>query len=115
MGLEVVSLDMRPYDMERALVRNISKVHPALLFIDLLLGLFMERRPNMRFLDTSTQCEVVDTEVADLRRRRDGRRPRRGSTSSAHRRPGVTVDAAPPPCPRERKTPCRSPSGPSST
>jgi len=110
MGLEVVSLDMRPYDMERALVRNISKVHPALLFIDLLLGLFMERRPNMRFLDTSTQCEVVDTEVADLRRREGWTPPPPGV--DLQRPPpvrGVTVEAAPPTMPPESARPPAAP------
>lgn len=102
MGLEVVSLDMRPYDMERALVRNISKVHGALLLIDLLLGLLMEKRPNMRFLDTSTQCEVVDTEVAALRRKEGWTPPPPGV--DLQRPPparGVTVEASPPTMPPE--------------
>lgn len=106
MGLEVVSLDMRPYNMERALVRNISKVHPALLLIDVLLGLFMEKRPNMRFLDTSTQCEVVDAEVAALRRREGWTPPPPGVD---FQRPpaarGVTVESAPPTMPPEGPRP----------
>jgi len=110
MGLEVVSLDMRPYDMERALVRNISKVHPAFLVIDLLLGLLMEKRPNMRFLDTSTQCEVVDAEVAALRRREGWTPPPPGVE---HQRPpqarGVTVEPASPTMPPE---PARAPEQP---
>jgi uncharacterized RDD family membrane protein YckC len=102
MGLEVVSLEMRPYDMERALVRNISKVHPAFLLIDLLLGLLMERRPNMRFLDTSTQCEVVDAEVAALRRREGWTPPPPGvELQRPPQSRGVTVEPASPTMPPE--------------
>jgi uncharacterized RDD family membrane protein YckC len=68
MGLEVVSLDPRRYDMQRALVRNISKIHVVLLLIDMLLGLLERDRVNMRYLDTVVATEVVDSEVAEWRR-----------------------------------------------
>jgi uncharacterized RDD family membrane protein YckC len=68
MKLEVVSLDGRPYDLVRGLIRNFSKIHGILLLLDLLGGIFMENRPNMRYLDTVANCEVVDTQVAEWRR-----------------------------------------------
>ncbi len=68
MGLEVVSLDPRPYDMKRALIRNITKVHGVFLLIDLLLGILAEDRTNMRYLDTVVATEVVDQQVAEWRR-----------------------------------------------
>lgn len=68
MGLEVVSLDPRPYDMKRALIRNITKIHGIILIIDLLLGILAENRVNMRYLDTVVGTEVVDNQVAEWRR-----------------------------------------------
>ena len=76
MGLEVVPVDGRPMDFPRAMVRNVSKLHPVFLLIDVLLGLFMESKPNMRYLDTMTQCEVVDSAVA-AQRRKEGTVPAR--------------------------------------
>ncbi|MCJ2540702.1 MAG: RDD family protein [Candidatus Thermoplasmatota archaeon] len=68
MGIEVVSLDPRPYDMKRALIRNITKIHGIFLIIDMLLGLMAEDRVNMRYLDTVVGTEVVDSQVAEWRR-----------------------------------------------
>jgi uncharacterized RDD family membrane protein YckC len=68
MDLEVISLDLRPYDMKRGLQRNITKIHPALVVIDLLGGLLQEGRSNMRYIDIVIDTEVVDTEVARWRR-----------------------------------------------
>lgn len=68
MGLEVVSLDPRPYDMKRALIRNITKIHGVFLIIDMLLGILAEDRTNMRYLDTVVATEVVDQQVAEWRR-----------------------------------------------
>jgi uncharacterized RDD family membrane protein YckC len=93
MGLEVVSLDPRPYDMKRALIRNITKVHGVFLLIDMLLGIMAEDRTNMRYLDTVVVAEVVDQQVADWRRAH-GLAPPPGDGEA----PPVTVDsdAAPP-------------------
>ena len=68
MNLEVVSLDPRPYDFQRGLLRNVTKVHWVFLVLDLLGGLLMENLTNMRYLDSVVGCEVVDTEVAHWRR-----------------------------------------------
>lgn len=68
MDLEVVSLDPRPYDIKRALIRNITKVHGIFLIIDLLLGMLAEDKVNMRYMDTVAATEVVDTQVAEWRR-----------------------------------------------
>jgi len=68
MDLEVVSLDPRPYDIQRALIRNITKIHGVFLIIDLLLGMMAENKVNMRYMDTVVATEVVDTEVAEWRR-----------------------------------------------
>jgi uncharacterized RDD family membrane protein YckC len=68
MGVEVVSLDPRPYDMRRGLIRNISKIHPIILVIDLLLGVLERDRVNMRYIDTVVATEVVDSQVAEWRR-----------------------------------------------
>jgi uncharacterized RDD family membrane protein YckC len=68
MGLEVVSLDPRIYDIRRGLIRNISKIHPVLLLIDMLLGLLERDRVNMRYVDTVVATEVVDSQVAEWRR-----------------------------------------------
>ena len=93
MGLEVVSLDPRPYDLRRALIRNITKVHGVFLFIDMLLGILAEDRTNMRYLDTVVAAEVVDQQVADWRRAH-GLAPPAGDGEA----PPVTIDtdAAPP-------------------
>ena len=68
MNLEVVSLDGRPYDLPRGLVRNISKIYWVFLLIDALAGILAENRVNMRYLDIVSNCEVVDTQVAEVRR-----------------------------------------------
>ncbi len=68
MGLEVVSLDPRPYDMQRALMRNITKIHPVILFFDLIMGILEKDRVNMRYLDTVVATETVDGQVAEWRR-----------------------------------------------
>jgi len=68
MGIEVVSLDPRPYDMKRALIRNISKIHPIILVFDMVMGLLEKDRVNMRYLDTVVATEVVDNQVAEWRR-----------------------------------------------
>jgi uncharacterized RDD family membrane protein YckC len=95
MGLEVVSLDPRPYDFQRALIRNITKVHNVFLLIDLLLGVLAENRANMRYLDTVVATEVVDQEVAEWRRAH-GMAPPPGDGQG----PAVTVQPdAPPPEP----------------
>jgi uncharacterized RDD family membrane protein YckC len=93
MGLEVVSLDPRPYDMRRALIRNITKIHGVFLLIDMLLGILAEDRTNMRYLDTVVATEVVDQEVAEWRRAQ-GLAPPPGDGEA----PPVTVqsEAAPP-------------------
>jgi hypothetical protein len=64
MNLRVISLDGRSYDITRALERNISKIHWIILVLDTLAGLLAEQKPNMRFLDTVVNCEVVDAEIA---------------------------------------------------
>jgi hypothetical protein len=68
MNLQVVSLDGRPYDLQRGIMRNFSKIHWILLLIDLFGGILGENRTNMRYLDTMTNCEVVDNQVAEWRR-----------------------------------------------
>jgi hypothetical protein len=97
MALEVVPLDGRPIDFPRAAVRNVSKVHPVFLLIDVLLGLFMENRPNMRYLDTTTRCEVVDTNVAQQRRAAGLAPPVAGAPPAAPAPHGVVVEADPAP------------------
>ena len=97
MALEVVPLDGRPIDFPRAAVRNVSKVHPVFLLIDVLLGLFMEGKPNMRYLDTTTRCEVVDTSVAGQRRAAGQVPPLAGSRPAAPAPHGVIVEAGPAP------------------
>jgi hypothetical protein len=97
MALEVVPLDGRPIDFPRAAVRNVSKVHPVFLLIDVLLGLFMENKPNMRYLDTTTRCEVVDTSVAQQRRAAGQAPSVVGARPAAPAPQGVTVEAGPAP------------------
>jgi hypothetical protein len=89
MNLEVVSLDGRPYDLQRGLIRNFSKLHVILLVLDLLGGLLAENRTNMRYLDTVTNCEVVDAQVAEWRRSQ-GMTP---MPAGSRREPGVVVQA----------------------
>ena len=97
MALEVVPLDGRPIDFPRAAVRNVSKVHPVFLLIDVLLGLFMEGKPNMRYLDTTTLCEVVDTSVAAQRRAAGQVPPPAGAPQAAPASHGVVVEVGPAP------------------
>jgi hypothetical protein len=89
MNLQVVSLDGRPYDLQRGIVRNLSKIHWILLLIDLLGGILAENRTNMRYLDIVTNCEVVDNEVAEWRRSQ-GLTPPVGAQAPAE--PGVVVE-----------------------
>lgn len=105
MGLEVVSLDPRPYDIQRALVRNITKVHNVFLLIDLLMGMLAENRANMRYLDTVVAVEVVDQDVAKWRRAH-GLAPPAGDGLA----PSVTVKSdAPPPEPTMPPEPAPAP------
>jgi hypothetical protein len=87
MDLEVVSLDPRPYDIKRGIIRNITKLHFALLVIDMIGGLMQEGRSNQRYLDTVENCEVVDTKIAEWRRAYGFSPPPIGS----HEQPPVTV------------------------
>ncbi|NOQ54534.1 MAG: hypothetical protein GQ558_08020 [Thermoplasmata archaeon] len=99
MDLEVVSLDPRPYDIKRGLIRNITKIHFALLIIDMIGGLFQEGISNQRYLDTVGNCEVVDTKMAQWRRSQGFSPPPIGSQQP----PPVTVqpeaEAEPPMAP----------------
>lgn len=99
MDLEVVSLDPRPYDIKRGIIRNITKIHFALLVIDMIGGLMQEGRSNQRYLDTIENCEVVDTQMAEWRRSHGFSPPPIGS----HQPPPVTVqpeaEAEPPKAP----------------
>lgn len=101
MNLEVVSVDARPYDMQRGLLRNITKIHWVFLVLDLLGGLFMENLANMRYLDSVVGCEVVDTQVAQWRRDQglapppSSTRPAAPVTVSSEGAPGPTMPPEP--------------------
>jgi len=99
MDVEVVSLDARPYDIKRGIIRNITKIHFALLVIDMIGGLLQEGISNQRYLDTVSNCEVVDTEMAEWRRSHGFSPPPIGSQDP----PPVTVqpeaEAEPPEAP----------------
>lgn len=110
MNLEVVPLDMRPYDIRRAIVRNLSKIYPGVLLLDVVLAFLMENRPNMRYLDATTQCEVVDTTVA-AQRRKAGLAPMPVGVHAEAAGPVTVEHAAPtmPPEPASPEQPARLP------
>jgi len=59
MGLRVEAVNGGRPSVGSALTRNLSKVHGALLFLDVLLGLMMGDNPRDRFSDTLAKTYVV--------------------------------------------------------
>lgn len=59
MGLHVATSDGSPMNLEKAFIRNISKVYWLLLLLDLIGGFFMKVRPGQRFLDSLANTIVV--------------------------------------------------------
>ena len=63
MGLEVITTDGSRLDIGKALIRNISKIYPLLLLLDLIGGFFMKVKPGQKFSDS-----VANTNVSGLRK-----------------------------------------------
>jgi len=63
MGLKVVTLDGRNPNVEKAFIRNVSKIHWALLLIDLLIGLGTKGDPNQKFSDRIAGTTVVSERI----------------------------------------------------
>jgi uncharacterized RDD family membrane protein YckC len=59
LGLHVITLDNSPMNLEKALVRNISKIYWLLLLLDLIGGFFMKVRPGQRYLDSIAKTIVA--------------------------------------------------------
>jgi uncharacterized RDD family membrane protein YckC/ribosomal protein S27AE len=57
-SLHVVATDGL-MDVPRALIRNVSKIFPLLVFVDLLVGMVMEGDPRQRFLDRIAHTTVT--------------------------------------------------------
>ena len=57
-NLHVVGIDA-PMSAEKALVRNVSKLHPVLLFLDWLLGFVTSGDPRQRYLDRFARTTVA--------------------------------------------------------
>ncbi len=51
LGLHVVTLDGKPVNLEKALIRNVSKIYWPFLLLDLIGGFFMNVEPGQRYLD----------------------------------------------------------------
>jgi uncharacterized RDD family membrane protein YckC len=59
MGLHVATLDNKPMNLEKAFVRNISKIYWLLLLLDLIGGFFMKVQPGQRYLDSVSNTIVT--------------------------------------------------------
>jgi len=59
MGLEVVTTDGSRLDIGKAFVRNVSKIYPLLLFLDVLGGFFMKVKSGQKFSDSVANTNVV--------------------------------------------------------
>jgi uncharacterized RDD family membrane protein YckC len=58
-GLRVATLDNKPMNLEKAFIRNISKIYWLLLLLDLIGGFFMKVQPGQRYLDSIANTIVV--------------------------------------------------------
>ncbi len=63
LGLKVVSTDGTPFDIQKALIRNVSKVYWLLLLLDLLVGLLMPLREGQKYSDHLASTSVVSGSV----------------------------------------------------
>ena len=59
MGLKVERVDGKRMDLWSSFVRNISKIHPVLLLLDLLVGLGMHGETSQKFSDRYIGTKVV--------------------------------------------------------
>ena len=59
MGLEVTTTDGSRLDIGKAFIRNVSKVYPLLLILDLIGGFFMKVRPGQKFSDSIANTNVT--------------------------------------------------------
>lgn len=59
LGLHVETLDGKRVTIEKAFIRNISKIYWLLLLLDLIGGFFMKVKPGQRYMDTVANTIVV--------------------------------------------------------
>ena len=59
LGFKVTTLDGKTPTIEKALIRNISKIHGALLLLDFLLGLVTPGDPYQKYTDRIAGTRVV--------------------------------------------------------
>ncbi|MHB1867770.1 MAG: RDD family protein [Nitrososphaerales archaeon] len=59
LGLHVATLDNKPMNVEKAFVRNISKIYWLLLLLDLIGGFFLNVKPGQRYLDSIAKTIVT--------------------------------------------------------
>jgi uncharacterized RDD family membrane protein YckC len=63
MGLQVITTDGSRLDIGKAFIRNLSKIHPVLLILDLIGGFFMKVKPGQKFSDS-----IANTTVTSFRK-----------------------------------------------
>jgi len=61
MNLRVITLDGRPPTFDTLVIRNISKIHVLLLFLDALLGFVTVGDPHQKFSDRFARTNVVSS------------------------------------------------------
>jgi len=59
LNLRVVTIDGGPIDIAKSIIRNISKIHGILLFLDWLAGMATDGDPRQRFLDRIAGTVVI--------------------------------------------------------
>jgi len=59
LGLKVASVNNMPVNIEKAFIRNLSKIYWLLLLVDVIVGLLTDGRPGQRFLDRVANTIVV--------------------------------------------------------
>ena len=59
MGLYVTTLNYQPVTLEKAFIRNLSKIYWVLLLLDVLAGLFTEVHPGQKFSDKIANTIVI--------------------------------------------------------
>ena len=58
MGLRVKTIDSSRLGIEKSLIRNVSKIHPLLLLLDLIGGFFTKVLPGQKFSDSIARTNV---------------------------------------------------------
>ncbi len=83
LNLKVTSLN-GPVNAEKALIRNISKIHGLFLLLDWLLGFLTEGDPKQKYMDRVAGTTVISTEYQTMQQQHIYQSPPYQDTQPAH-------------------------------